>query len=167
MAKLCPNTNRESAREGRDLLSTHLSRLTADLSIKKPASCELIEMYKKATGNCVIKHDKKIRYNCGLQLLLQLSAMATAPPLRLQENWIWLPWLDICFQVCNSAKVMWLGDNNRMVMEIHAALHLCKWSSSQPVTLLENSCHVCQAAIPSARLALPACLYTPLLDPCL
>lgn len=40
-----------------------------------------------------------------------------------------------------------------MVIEIHAALYLHKWSSSQPVTLLENSCYyVCQGAIPSPQL---------------
>lgn len=40
-----------------------------------------------------------------------------------------------------------------MVIEIHAALCLRKWSSSQPVTLLENSCFdVCQGAIPSPQL---------------
>lgn len=39
-------------------------------------------------------------------------------------------------------------------MEIHAVLHLCKGNSYQPVVLLENSCHVCQVAIPSPQLDL-------------
>ncbi len=46
-SEICPETNTESDREERDLLSTHLSGSTADLSIKKAAPCELIELYKK------------------------------------------------------------------------------------------------------------------------
>lgn len=41
-----------------------------------------------------------------------------------------------------------------MLIEIHGALHVCKWNSSQSLTLPENSCCVCQGAIPSPQLDL-------------
>lgn len=50
---------RQTDREGRGLLSTHLSGRTADMSTKKAAPCVLIKMYKKATGNGVKRDEKE------------------------------------------------------------------------------------------------------------
>lgn len=35
-------------------------------------------------------------------------------------------WMCV-YRVCETAKVMLLKHNNRVVIEIHAALRLCKW----------------------------------------
>lgn len=129
---------------------------------------ELTELYKNDDRERCGTARWRIKKNCGFETHVQLSAMETEPPPPWQGNLIQLEWLDICFQVCKSAKVMWLWDNNRMVIEIHAALYLRKWlSASRAAWKQLLLCVSRSSSFTSARLALPACLYSPLLDSCL
>ncbi len=87
-----------------------------------------------------------LRYNCGFKLLLQLSAMETAPSL-LTRTLNMITMIEYLFSSMKISK-----DNNSLVIEFHAALYLRKWDGSKPVMLLENCCYyVCQGAIPSPQ----------------
>lgn len=67
--KTLSRDNTESDKEGEGIcFSTHLSGSRADLSIKKAALCKLIELYKTARGNGMMKNK--------VQLWLKATAAA-------------------------------------------------------------------------------------------